>query len=142
MEIARTVAKRGTCLRESVGAVVVAGTSVMSTGYNGAPSGELHCLDVGCDISIDHGGCMRTIHAEINALSGYYVQGQEAVIYCTHTPCHDCALEISRRDIEKVYFETEYGDVLAIAEFLTSLNIELWRVTPNGTAIRWPKTGS
>ncbi|WP_430626492.1 deoxycytidylate deaminase [Sulfobacillus thermotolerans] len=60
------VATRSTCPRRAVGAVLVRDHRVIATGYNGAPSGEPHCLDVGCLIENNH--CVRTIHAELNAL--------------------------------------------------------------------------
>ncbi len=68
IRIAMEVASRSTCPRASVGAVIVKDNRILSTGYNGAPTGELHCTDVGCDIVDDH--CQRAIHAEFNAL-GY-----------------------------------------------------------------------
>jgi len=66
MQIAKVVASRSTCPRASVGAVIVKDNRILSTGYNGAPSGELHCITVGCLIINNH--CERTIHAETNAV--------------------------------------------------------------------------
>lgn len=66
--IAKEVATRATCPRASVGVVVVKDHRILSTGYNGAPSGEPHCLDVGCLILTVNGHCERTIHAETNAV--------------------------------------------------------------------------
>jgi deoxycytidylate deaminase len=48
MDIAELVAKRSTCRRRAVGAVIVKNKRMLSTGYNGAPSGLDHCLDIGC----------------------------------------------------------------------------------------------
>ncbi len=48
MELALVVAKRSTCLRQKVGAVIVKDKRILATGYNGAPSGMAHCLDIGC----------------------------------------------------------------------------------------------
>ncbi len=66
VNIAKEVASRSTCPRASCGAVIVKDNRILSTGYNGAPSGEPHCLDVGCFIISKH--CERTIHAETNAV--------------------------------------------------------------------------
>ena len=66
INIAREVAMRATCERASVGAVVVIDNHILSTGYNGAPHGEAHCIDEGC--LMENGHCERTIHAETNAI--------------------------------------------------------------------------
>ena len=66
MNIATMVATRSTCPRKSVGAVIVKGNAILSTGYNGSMSGAPHCTDVGCMIENDH--CVGTIHAEANAI--------------------------------------------------------------------------
>ena len=66
LNIAKEVATRSTCPRASVGAVIVKDNHILSTGYNGAPSGEPHCTDIGCLMVNRH--CERTIHAETNAV--------------------------------------------------------------------------
>ena len=66
IRIAMEVASRATCPRAAVGAVVVKGNRILSTGYNGAPAGEEHCTDVGCLMENEH--CQRAVHAEFNAL--------------------------------------------------------------------------
>ena len=83
MEVARTVATRATCPRASVGAVVVRDHRILTTGYNGAPRHVAHCTEVGC--LIENGHCMRTTHAEANAvvqgaLHGVSLAG--ATAYC------------------------------------------------------------
>lgn len=65
MEIAHAVARRSTCMRLNVGAVIVQGRSIVSIGYNGAPSGAPHCLGNACPGKLV---CRETIHAEDNAL--------------------------------------------------------------------------
>ena len=67
MDIAKEVAKRSTCPRASVGAVIVKDNRILSTGYNGAPPKEPHCTEVGCLMKNNH--CERTIHAETNAIA-------------------------------------------------------------------------
>ncbi|MBE9542143.1 MAG: cytidine deaminase, partial [Proteobacteria bacterium] len=48
IDITHLVAKRSTCIRRQVGAILVKDKRVLATGYNGAPSGIAHCQDVGC----------------------------------------------------------------------------------------------
>ncbi len=66
IRIAKEVSSRSTCPRAAVGAIIVKDNRIISTGYNGAPAGEPHCTDIGCDMIDGH--CKRTIHAEANAL--------------------------------------------------------------------------
>ena len=66
ISIAEQVAQRATCPRASVGAVIVKDHRIIATGYNGAPAGEPHCIEVGC--IIEHNHCLRAIHAEVNAV--------------------------------------------------------------------------
>lgn len=67
LNIAKEVAKRSTCPRASVGAVIVKDRRILATGYNGAAPGEPHCIDEGCIIESNH--CQRAIHAETNAVA-------------------------------------------------------------------------
>ncbi len=66
LSIAKKVASRATCPRASVGAVIVKDKRILTTGYNGAPTGERHCTKIGC--LMENGHCERTIHAETNAV--------------------------------------------------------------------------
>ena len=92
------MAERSTCNRAKVGAVIVRDKNILATGYNGAPAGLPHCLDVGCLIyqsrtpsgEIEE-NCFRCIHAEINAIAQAAKNGamiRDADIYITHTPVH------------------------------------------------------
>lgn len=74
LNIARVVSSRSTCLKRQYGAVIVNNDEIISTGYNGAPRGEKHCLDRGkCDRmksknnSGDYSDCF-SVHAEQNAI--------------------------------------------------------------------------
>jgi len=83
INIAEKVATRSTCPRASVGAVIVRDNHILSTGYNGAPHGEPHCIEVGCLMINDH--CDRTIHAETNAVvqaAKYGVNINGSTLYC------------------------------------------------------------
>jgi dCMP deaminase len=103
MNIAKEVASRSTCPRASVGAVIVKDNGILSTGYNGAPSGEPHCLEVGCLIINNH--CERTIHAETNAVvqaAKYGVNINGSTLYCW-----------SERYSTKEPFEGKVGECVA-----------------------------
>lgn len=141
MTITREVAERSTCLRAKVGAVIVRERNILATGYNGAPAGMPHCLDVGCEIyeSRNPGGevvqnCFRTIHAEINAIAQAARQGtaiREADIYVTHTPCVHCFKTIVNTGIRRVFYEKPYK-LETIAELRERAGVELLQVTIPG----------
>lgn len=137
MEIAQVVAKRSTCLRLHVGAVVVKDGQILSTGYNGAPHGLEHCTDVGCireKQNIAHGThheICRAVHAEQNsivqaALHGVSVRG--GTVYCTHQPCILCTKMIINAKIERVVYLNGYPDQSSI-EFLRQAGIEITRMS-------------
>jgi dCMP deaminase len=121
MEITRLVAKRATCLRRQVGAVLVMDKRLLATGYNGAPSGLAHCLEVGClreknniPSGERHELC-RGIHAEQNAIiqaafHGVRIQG--ATLYCTNLPCVICTKMLINAGIQEIIYESGYGDDL------------------------------
>jgi len=95
MNIANEISTRATCPRASVGAVVVRNNRILSTGYNGAPAGEPHCNDAGCEIVDNH--CIRVIHAEVNAVCeaakfGISIEGASLFVYGLDRPeaCHNC----------------------------------------------------
>lgn len=122
MDIAALVARRSTCLRRSVGAVLVRDRRILATGYNGAPSGLRHCLEVGCmraQMNIPSGErheLCRGLHAEQNAiiqaaLHGVSVKGSS--LYCTNHPCIICAKMIINAGIIRIHFREGYMDRLA-----------------------------
>ena len=117
MVIAHAVARRATCTRHHVGCVIVDQTNrIISTGYNGAPTGLKHCLDVGCirdKKNIPSGERQeycRGAHAEQNAL----IQAEDrdklngATLYCTHTPCLMCLKMILNAKIHTVFHGGNY----------------------------------
>jgi dCMP deaminase len=119
MKIAFLVAERSTCRRHHVGAVVVRDRRILTTGYNGAPSGVKDCLELGClrdERGISSGEkheICRAIHAEQNAviqagLHGISIQG--ATLYCTHTPCILCAKILVNAKIERMVACGAYPD--------------------------------
>lgn len=126
MGITRLVAQRSTCLRRQVGAIIVKEKKILTTGYNGAPSGTAHCLDVGClreKIGIPSGErheLCRGLHAEQNAIiqaaqHGISIKG--SILYSTIQPCSLCAKMIINAGITAVYYEDGYPDKLALELF-------------------------
>ena len=132
LEIASVVAKRATCLRNRVGAVIVRDKRIISTGYNGAPSNLEHCLDTGCireqyniESGTHHEKC-RAVHAEQNAIIQAALHGvstDNATLYCTHQPCILCAKMIINANIKKVVYLSHYPDDEAL-NFLSDAGIE------------------
>ncbi|MEJ5360262.1 MAG: cytidine/deoxycytidylate deaminase family protein [Desulfobacterales bacterium] len=124
MDITRLVARRTTCLRRAVGAVIVKDKRILSTGYNGAPTGIRHCAEVGClreslgvQSGMRHELC-RGIHAEQNAIlqAAYHgVSVKGASLFCTTQPCSICAKMIINAGITKIHYESGYADDLARA---------------------------
>lgn len=119
MEIAVLVSKRSTCLRRSVGAVIVKDRRILSTGYNGAPSGIRHCLETGClrermkVASGERHELCRGIHAEQNAIiqAAYHgVSIRGASLFCTNLPCSICAKMIINAGIQSVVYLSGYAD--------------------------------
>ncbi|MBI2954580.1 MAG: cytidine/deoxycytidylate deaminase family protein [Chloroflexi bacterium] len=126
MQITEVVAKRSTCVRRQVGAVIVKDRQIVSTGYNGAPRGVAHCLDIGClrqQLGIPSGQrheICRGLHAEQNAIvsAAYHgVNVKGGTVYCTHQPCFICAKMIINAGLERVVYLNGYPDDFAIAAF-------------------------
>ena len=122
MEIAEVVAKRTTCLRNQVGAVLVKDKHIISTGYNGAPSGMTHCSELGClrqQLNVPSGErheLCRGVHAEQNAVIQAALHGvstEGATLYCTHSPCSVCAKILINAKIKKIVYKGEYPDEYA-----------------------------
>ena len=122
MDIALLVAKRSTCLRRAVGALIIKDKRILSTGYNGAPSGIRHCGEVGClreTMQIESGQrheLCRGIHAEQNAIiqAAYHgVPIKGASLYCTNLPCVICTKMIINAGIKTIYYQEGYADTLS-----------------------------
>ncbi len=125
MNIALEVAKRSTCERAQVGAVIVREKRILTTGYNGSPRGLPHCLEVGC--LMDNGHCVRTLHAEQNAIIQAALHGvitEAATIYVTHQPCFNCAKTIINAGISEIVYAKEYQDDRSL-DFLSQAGIKL-----------------
>lgn len=143
MEITALVATRSTCLRRQVGAIIVRDKRVLATGYNGAPKGTPHCLDIGClreSMKIPSGErheLCRGIHAEQNAIiqaatSGTSIEG--ASLYATHHPCSLCIKMIINAGIDRVFFAEGYPDDLA-KSLAQEAQLELIQIKPSPEAL-------
>ena len=126
MDITTLVAKRTTCMRRAVGAVIVKDKRILSTGYNGAPSGITHCRETGClreQLKVPSGErheLCRGIHAEQNAIiqAAYHgVSIKGATLFCTHMPCSICAKMIINAGISRIYYLAGYADDMSLAMF-------------------------
>lgn len=111
LNIAIAVAGRSTCKRKSVGCVLVRDKMIISTGYVGSIKGQPHCLDVGCLIDEKTSGCIRTVHAEMNALAQAAANGvstKGATAYSTLSPCLWCFKTLANAGIVRIVYEEEY----------------------------------
>ncbi|MDD2233388.1 MAG: dCMP deaminase family protein [Desulfitobacteriaceae bacterium] len=123
MQIAQLVAGRSTCLRRQVGAVIVKDKQILSTGYNGSPSGLKHCVEVGClrqvlnILSGERTEICRAVHAEQNALlqaarHGVAIEGAD--LYTSVQPCVLCTKMIINTGIKRVVYASPYPDSMAM----------------------------
>jgi len=122
MKIAEDVATRSTCLRRQVGAVIVKDKRILTTGYNGVPSGISHCTENSClrtKLNIPSGERVelcRGLHAEQNAIiqAAYYgISVKDAKIYITHKPCSMCTKMLINSGIKDFIYRNPYPDTLA-----------------------------
>ncbi|MEA3336008.1 MAG: cytidine/deoxycytidylate deaminase family protein [Chloroflexota bacterium] len=125
MGITFQVARRSTCDRARVGAIVVKDRRILTTGYNGSPAGLPHCDDIG-HLIVD-GHCVRTLHAEQNAI----IQGAQhgvtlrgGTLYVTHQPCLTCAKMIINAGLVRVVYAGHYPDENSVA-FLAQAGVAL-----------------
>ena len=126
LQLARQAATRSTCLRREVGAVLVRDRRVLATGYNGAPRGVAHCLDVGClrdELGIPSGEraeLCRAIHAEQNAIIQAAIHGvaiEGATLYTTLQPCVLCAKMLINCGVREIHYVEGYPDDLSRSMF-------------------------
>lgn len=105
--VAQIISLRSTCPRLQVGAVLTHNNVIISTGFNGAPSGMLHCDEVGCQIVNNH--CLRTIHAELNSIIRAHTT-IGGILYTTHFPCIECCKAIINARVKELYYAKTYSD--------------------------------
>lgn len=133
IQLTRITATRSSCKRRHIGSVIVKDHRIISTGYNGSPSGMKHCLDLGClrdERKIESGTraeICRGLHAEQNAL--LFARGadlSDATLYCTNHPCVVCAKMIIQSGIRSVVYENEYPDDLA-KQFFKQSGVKIYK---------------
>ena len=136
MEMAHLVTKRSTCLRRQVGAVLIKEKKILATGYNGAPSGLEHCLDIGClreKLGIPSGErheLCRALHAEQNAIIQAAEHGtplRDSILYLTNQPCIICAKMIINAGIKEVVIAGDYPDKMA-RDFLKQAKVAVRKI--------------
>ena len=126
IDMAKMVSTRATCDRLQVGAVIVRNKRTIASGYNGSVAGDVHCHDVGCKVVDGH--CIRTIHAESNAIlqcAKFGVSTEGAHIYVTHFPCLQCTKQIIQAGITKVIYENPYRIDPYALELFTQAGVAL-----------------
>jgi len=136
MDMARLASRRSSCLRRAVGAVLVKDRRVLSTGYNGVPSGVTHCEETGClrdKLGVPSGErheLCRGLHAEQNAIIQAAFHGvsiRDAVLYCTNLPCIICAKMLINAGVRRIVYIDGYADALT-GEMLGEVGMELVRM--------------
>ena len=136
MSIAHEVARRSTCMRRQLGALLVKDKRILATGYNGAPKNLPHCEEIGClreQNSVPSGErheLCRGLHAEMNALlqaAGYGTGTEGSTLYCTAHPCSLCAKMLINAGIERIVVCADYPDRLS-RELLSEAGVKLDRL--------------
>jgi dCMP deaminase len=135
MEVAHAISKRATCDRGKSGCVIARDRQLIVSGYVGAPSGFAHCDEVGHQIKkVTHENgeitehCMRTVHAEQNAIcqaARLGVSIAEATVYTRMTPCRTCAMLLINCGIERVVCERRYHFAVESEEMFKHAGIRL-----------------
>ena len=134
-KLVSSISENSVCLFLDVGAVIYMGKHVLSTGYNGPASGDVHCTKVGCSRIVDGEiksgtGLCRGAHAELNAICnaakfGINING--ASIITSRRPCFICAKQIVNAGLKQVMYLHEYGDDSNVEEYLRKLHINLFK---------------
>ncbi|MDY6851857.1 MAG: cytidine/deoxycytidylate deaminase family protein [Thermodesulfobacteriota bacterium] len=136
LQIADLVASRSTCLRRKVGSILVSDKRILATGYNGAPQGLPHCLDIGClreKLGVPSGQrheLCRGIHAEQNVIiqaARYGVSTIGSTLYCTTQPCVICTKMLINSGVRKIYCREGYPDELS-EQMLAEAGVTIIRV--------------
>ncbi len=130
INIALAVAERSTCDRAHVGAVLVRDKRILTTGFNGSPSGLPHC-DTKGHLLVD-GHCVRTIHAETNAIIQAALHGvstKEATCYVTHFPCINCTKTLINAGVTEIVYLNDYRIDENALQFFNSVGVELKQIS-------------
>ena len=125
LKIAYAVSERSTCDRAFVGCVLVREKRILTTGFNGSPAGQDHCDEIG-HLMVD-GHCVRTIHAETNAIIQAALHGvstKGATCYVTHLPCINCTKALINAGVIRIVYSVAYRTDENAVNFLKAANIE------------------
>ncbi|WP_102026965.1 ComE operon protein 2 [Salirhabdus sp. Marseille-P4669] len=123
------LALRSTCERLMVGATIVRDKRIIAGGYNGSVSGGVHCIDEGCYVIDGH--CVRTVHAEVNALlqcAKFGAPTDGAEIYVTHFPCLQCCKAIIQSGIKRVVYAEDYKNHPYAVELFKEASVQVEKV--------------
>ena len=138
MDITCLVAKRSTCTRRGVGAILVKNKQILASGYNGAPTRVAHCSETGClreQLKVPSGErheLCRGIHAEQNAIiqaASHGVSIKGAILYCTNLPCFICAKMIINAGITQIIYLSGYADTMS-EEMLAEAGVDVIKFNP------------
>ncbi len=125
LKLAMLASERSTCPRMHCGCVFVRDKFVLATGYNGSLPGHPHCEEIGCLVVDNH--CVRTNHAEMNALTQAAIHGvtlKGATAYITNMSCTTCAKALIASGIVRVVVFSDFHDTLA-TQFYSSSSVEI-----------------
>ncbi len=128
LKLAMLASERSTCPRMHCGCVLVKDRFVLATGYNGSLPNQPHCDEVGCLIVDNH--CVRTNHAEINALVQAVVHGisiKGAAAYITNMSCTACSKALIAAGIKRVVVFSDFHDTLA-TKFYNESGVEITKL--------------
>ena len=137
LKLAMLASERATCPRMHCGCVLVKDKNVIATGYNGSIPGDEHCEDVGCMIVDNH--CVRTVHAEMNALLQAARRGhgiEVATAYITNMPCTTCAKSLIAAGVIHVVIFSDYHDTMA-ETFFSKADVKIDRIPMPSKEIRY-----
>ena len=131
LKIANAVSERSTCDRALVGCVLVLDKRILTTGFNGSPTGAPHCDEVG-HLMVE-GHCVRTIHAETNAIIQAALHGvstRGSTCYVTHFPCMNCAKALVNAGISRLVYSNPYRIDPISVQFLEGAHVEICEQAP------------
>jgi len=139
MDVAKRFAQLSHAQRLQVGAIVVKNDRIISIGYNGMPSGWDNCCEAETGEQDSYGNPLlytkrEVLHAESNAiakLARSSESGEGAVLFCTHSPCMECAKLIYQTGIKKLFYAQNYRDNSGI-EFLKKSGVEVGSIGIKG----------
>lgn len=129
MKIAYAVSERSTCDRAFVGCVLVLDKRILTTGFNGSPAGQPHCDEIG-HLLVD-GHCIRTIHAETNAIIQAALHGvstKGCSCYVTHFPCINCTKVLINAGVTRLIYHVGYRMDENALDFLRAAAIEICQI--------------